>query len=161
MCLATKNLERSRMLHVQFLNLYGGINLIIWIDTVTRDADCQPRIGVFRNLGLQIPERSTDIIFGIVQTSDQIIYGRIYIGRWSSHADLPLPALMDFSLQHGHVVLNGDETNTYGPCRPPMKYIAEHRWAAASWPRLASGSGKSRRGDRVVAKMGNNRTRRD
>src|SRR6516164_254344 len=122
MCLATKNLERSRMLHVQFLNLYGGINLIIWIDTVTRDADCQPRVGVFRNLGLQIPERSADIIFGIVQTSDQIIYGRIYIGRWSPHADLPLPALMDFSLQHGHVVLNGDETNTYGPCRPPMKY---------------------------------------
>src|SRR3974390_3183360 len=98
MCPATKNLERSRMLHVQFLNLYGGINLIIWIDTVTRDADGQPRIGVFCNLGLQIPERSTDIIFGIVQTSDQIIYGRIYIGRWSSHADLPLPALMDFSL---------------------------------------------------------------
>ena len=78
-------------MHVQFLKLYGYINLIIWINTVTRDADCQSRIGVFRNLGLQIAERSTDKIFGIVQTSDQIIYGRIYIDRWSPHADLPLP----------------------------------------------------------------------
>jgi len=72
-------------LHVQFLKLYGDINLIIWVDTVTRDADCQPRIWLFPDLGVQIIKRSTDIIFGIVQTFHQIIYRRIYIERWSSH----------------------------------------------------------------------------
>ena len=80
-----ENLRRSDILPVQFFRLCGEINLIIWVDTVTRDADCQPRIGLLPNLGVQIVERSADIIFGIVQTLHQIIYRRIYIERWSSH----------------------------------------------------------------------------
>ena len=41
--------------------------------------------GFFLNLGVQVIESSTDIIFGIVQTLHQIIYRRIYIERWLSH----------------------------------------------------------------------------
>ena len=81
----TVNLGRSYILHVQFRNFAGDINLIIWVDTVTCDADGQPRIRLFANLSVQIVERSTDIIFGIVQTFHQIIYRRIYIERWASH----------------------------------------------------------------------------
>ena len=75
----TENLGRSCRLLVQFLKLYRDINLIIWVDTVTRDVDCQPRIGLFPKLGVQIIECSTDIIFGIVETLHQIIYRRIYM----------------------------------------------------------------------------------
>ena len=83
----TENFGRSYIFLIQFLKVYGDINLIIWVDTVTRDADCQPRFRLIPTRGAQIIQRSTDIIFGVVQTFHQIIYRRIYIERWSSHID--------------------------------------------------------------------------